>query len=77
LGPGLLDQYTIKRFRSDSAAYQAKIINYSEEQEIEYSITADQDSAVKKAIEAIPVEDWKPLKGREGACIAERERFGS
>lgn len=40
----------IKRFRSDSAAYQAEIINHCEQEGIEYTITADQDSAVKKAI---------------------------
>jgi|SRR3990172_3640911 len=61
----------IKRFRSDSAAYQAGIINHCEEDQIEYTITADQDSAVKKAIEAIPAEDWKPMKDRDGAWIAE------
>lgn len=61
----------IKRFRSDSAAYQAAIINHCEGDQIEYTITADQDSAVKKAIDAIPAEDWEPLKDRRGAWIAE------
>lgn len=61
----------IKRFRSDSAAYQAEIINHCEQEGIEYTITADQDSAVKKAIGAIPAEDWKPLKDRRGSWIAE------
>lgn len=61
----------IKRFRSDSAAYQAEIINHCEQEGIEYTITADQDSAVKKAIGAIPAEDWKPLKDRRGTWIAE------
>lgn len=47
-------------FRSDSAAYQAEIINYCEDWEMLFGIGADLDSAVKNAIKGIPPEDWKP-----------------
>jgi hypothetical protein len=52
----------IKHLRSDSAAYQAEIINYCEQHGIQFAIGADLDKAVLTAIEAIPENDWKPYK---------------
>ena len=52
----------IKYFRSDSAAYKGKIIDYCEENDIEFAIGGDLDSAVLKAIERIPSESWKKYK---------------
>lgn len=54
----------IRRFRSDSAFYQADIINWCEAQGIGYTITADQDAAVKQVIGT--VRDWAPLGDEEG-----------
>jgi len=48
--------------RSDSAAYQADIINYCEQNRIQFAIGADCDEAVLKAIGAIPDKDWAPYK---------------
>jgi hypothetical protein len=48
--------------RSDSAAYQAEIINYCEQNRIQFAIGADCDEAVLKAIGAIPDKDWTPYK---------------
>jgi hypothetical protein len=48
--------------RSDSAAYQAEIINYCEQNRIQFAIGADCDEAVLKAIGAIPDKDWVPYK---------------
>jgi len=56
----------IERFRSDSAAYQAKLMNYLNKRGTKYTITADQDEAVKEMIECIPETDWKQLTGRDG-----------
>jgi hypothetical protein len=53
---------TITALRSDSAAYQAEIINYCEQKGIQFAIGADLDEAVVGAIEAIPKGDWKPYK---------------
>ena len=53
---------SIKAFRSDSAAYQAEIINHCEGNDIEFAIGADLDEAVLGAIRATPKEDWKPYK---------------
>jgi len=48
--------------RSDSAAYQAEIINYCEQNRIQFAIGADLDEAVLKAIGTIPDKDWAPYK---------------
>ena len=52
----------IKHLRSDSAAYQAEIINYCEQHGIQFAIGADLDTSVLTAIEAIPDTEWKPYK---------------
>jgi len=53
---------TIQALRSDSAAYQAEIVNYCEQERIHFAIGADLDEAVLKAIQTIPENDWKPYK---------------
>ena len=53
---------SVKALRSDSAAYQAEIINHCEGNDIKFAIGADLDEAVLGAIRAIPEEDWKPYK---------------
>ena len=52
----------ITALRSDSAAYQAEIINYCEQERIQFAIGADLDEAVVGAIRDIPEKDWKPYK---------------
>ncbi len=52
----------LKALRSDSAGYQADIINYCEEEGIEYAIGAVLDEAVMGAIESIGADDWKPYQ---------------
>jgi hypothetical protein len=58
--------------RSDSAYYQGDVIKYYSQGGRTFSITADQDSAVKGAIRAIPEADWKRLYDREGV-VTDRE----
>lgn len=53
---------SITALRSDSAAYQAEIINYCEGNGIQFAIGADLDEAVVGAITAIPEKEWKPYK---------------
>jgi len=53
---------SIKFLRSDSAAYQAEIINYCEQNRIEFAIGADLDEAVLEVIRTISNEDWAPYK---------------
>ena len=52
----------IAALRSDSAAYQAEIINYCEQHGIQFAIGADLDEAVVGAIKTIPKKDWKAYK---------------
>jgi len=58
----------IGALRSDSAAYQAEVINYCEENEIGFAIGADLDEAVVAAIRGIPKEEWRSY---ESGYIAE------
>jgi hypothetical protein len=50
----------ITALRSDSAAYQAEIINYCEQERIRFAIGADLDKAVVGAVKTIAEDDWKP-----------------
>jgi hypothetical protein len=52
----------IKSFRADSAANQAKVINYCHEKGIAYAIGGDLDEAVKKAISTIKEDAWTSYK---------------
>lgn len=49
----------IKALRSDSAGYQAGVINYCEGNRIQYAIGADLDEAVVRAIKAISGSEWR------------------
>ncbi len=53
----------IRYYRSDSAAYQAGVINYCFGHDMLFTITADQDEAVKEAIKGIKAEEWQPHEG--------------
>ena len=53
-------------FRSDSAAYQAKVINYYSQPGRSFSITADLDVAVKGEIQNLPAVAWQAYRTQEG-----------
>jgi Transposase DDE domain group 1 len=55
-------------FRSDSAAYQAEVINHFSQAGRTFSITADQDAAVKREIKNLQESDWKPYRTPEGTA---------
>jgi hypothetical protein len=52
----------ITALRSDSAAYQAEIITYCEQERIRFAIGADLDTAVVGVIKTIAEDDWKPYQ---------------
>lgn len=56
----------LKRFRGDSATYNADVFNLCSDREIIFSITADQDAAVKAAIKKLNDKSWKKLCDDEG-----------
>jgi hypothetical protein len=53
----------IAYYRADSASYQAGVINRCYADDVLFTITADQDGAVKEAIRSIGWEAWQPHKG--------------
>jgi hypothetical protein len=53
-------------FRSDSAAYQAEVIDDYSQPGRTFTITADQDAAVKQAIKNLPESAWQPYRTAEG-----------
>jgi hypothetical protein len=52
----------IAQLRSDSAAYQARIVNWCEDRGVSFAIGADLDAGVRASIEAIPREGWRPYQ---------------
>ena len=54
----------IARLRSDSAWYQAAIINYCQSKGIKFTITADKDKAVMEAV--LNIKEWKPCRDKDG-----------
>jgi len=53
-------------FRSDSAAYQAEVINHYSQPGRSFTITADLDAAVKGEIKNLPASAWQPYRTAEG-----------
>jgi Transposase DDE domain group 1 len=49
-------------FRSDSAAYQAAVINHYRQPGRSFSITADLDAAVKREIQNLPERAWQAYR---------------
>jgi hypothetical protein len=53
-------------FRSDSAAYQAEVINHYSQPGRTFTITADLDAAVKREIQHLPESAWQAYRTAEG-----------
>jgi hypothetical protein len=53
----------VANFRSDSAAYQDKIISECEKEGIRWFITVDQNEGIKKLIARRKAIDWKTMSG--------------
>jgi len=53
-------------FRSDSAAYQAEVINHYSQPGHTFTITADLDAAVKGEIKNLPESVWRPYRRAQG-----------
>lgn len=52
----------IAYFRSDSASYQARVIDWCFGHDTLFTITADKDRAVKEVIESMSEEGWEPYQ---------------
>jgi len=55
-------------FRSDSAAYQAEVINHYSQPGRTFTITADLDVAVKREIRHLPESAWQAYRTAEGVA---------
>lgn len=72
----------IKIIRSDSAGWQKQIVDYCNENNLGFTISADQTTSVLEAVLSIAEEDWSDAVGfdgiKEGYQIAQRKYcFGS
>lgn len=54
----------IRRFRSDSAGHQDKILTYCSMNDIEYYVTLDKNESVMKTVRKLKPFDWKTMYGR-------------
>jgi hypothetical protein len=63
----------VSGFRSDSAAYQADIINYCNSAGIEFYIGADKDISILNGITNISEDSWRPYKDRYGSLVDNEE----
>jgi len=60
------------RLRSDSAAYRLDVMGFCLKHDLEFSITADLDAAVRESIDEIPEKKWQlVVRGEETFLLAE------
>ena len=58
--------HKITAFRSDAAAYQARIVNELDRRKIKFTITAAKKGQIMPSINQIKEEEWRPLKNKQG-----------
>jgi len=66
---------TLKALRIDAAGYQTKIIQYCDEQGIDYAIRAKTSPAMRAQIKAVSDSDWQPLINKKGMAISGQETY--
>ncbi len=65
----------VKSLRIDSAGYQAKIIKYCDEENIQYAIRAKMSAVLKAGINGVKEEVWKPLMNKKGEEISGQDTY--
>lgn len=65
----------LKALRIDAAGYQTKIIQYCDEQGIDYAIRAKTSAAMRAQIEAANESDWQPLIDKQGEVVSGQETY--
>ena len=63
---------TVGALRIDAAGYQARIIQYCDEQQIDYAIRAKMSSTIRQHLSQLSEADWQPLIKRNGE-VSEHE----
>ena len=71
----LPDSCSVAALRIDAAGYQTKIIQYCDEQDINYAIRAKSSAAMREQIEAISDSDWQPLLDKYGETVLEQDTY--
>ncbi len=69
----LPDGCTVQQLRIDAAGYQTKIIEYCDDQNIDYAIRAVMSSAIKERVETLNEADWQPMLNKKGEAIKDQE----
>ena len=65
----------LKAMRIDAAGYQTKIIQYCDDEGIEYAIRAKTSATMRAQIEAAKASDWQPLLDKQGNVISDQETY--
>ena len=61
--------------RIDAAGYQTNIIEYCDEQPIQYAIRARSSAAMRAQIEAASDSDWLPLFDQQGEAVCGQDSY--
>ena len=61
--------------RIDAAGYQTKIIEYCDEQPIQYAIRARSSAAMRAQIKATSDSDWLPLFDQQGEAVCGQDTY--
>ena len=56
----------VKALRVDAAGYQSALINYCQQQGIDFAIRAKMNDSLRKQLAAVPQAQWKALPGTNG-----------
>ncbi len=66
---------SLKALRIDAAGYQTKIIQYCDDEGIEYAIRAKTSAAIRAQIEAASESDWQPLYNKQGEVVSGQDTY--
>ncbi len=66
---------TLKALRIDAAGYQTKIIQYCDEEGIEYAIRAKTSATMRAQIAALSDSNWQPLLDKQGKAINGQQTY--
>jgi hypothetical protein len=66
---------SVKALRIDAAGYQTKIIQYCDEEGIEYAIRAKMSASLRAQVESIKAVDWQPLLDKAGNVVSGQETY--
>ena len=66
---------TVNALRIDAAGYQTKIIEYCDEQGIDYAIRAKTSAAMRAQIKAVSESDWQPLLDKKDQPISGQDTY--